>query len=131
MKEKFQRFMMGRYGMDELSKVYMVATMVSLVLSMITRFNAFYVLGLLLLVYSYYRMFSKNIQKMYNQNQKYLQFKYKLVGKWNNLKKRFVQRKEYHFYKCPQCKQKVRVPRGKGKISITCPKCRHEFIKKS
>lgn len=131
MKEKLQRFMIGRYGMDELSKIYMGATLVLFVLSMITRLNAFYVLGLLLIIYSYYRMFSRNIQKMYNQNQKYLQLKAKGIGKWNNFKKRWAQRKEYHFYKCPQCKQRVRVPRGKGKISITCPKCRHEFIKKS
>lgn len=131
MKEKFQRFMIGRYGMDELSKVYMVVTVILLVLSMITRLNVFYVFGLLLLIYSYYRMFSRNIQKMYQQNQKYLQIKNKLFGKWNNFRKHFAQRKEYHFYKCPQCKQKIRVPKGKGKISITCPKCRHEFIKKS
>ena len=52
-------------------------------------------------------------------------------GKENNLKKRWAQRSTYRFFKCPQCKQTVRVPKGRGKICITCPKCKTEFIKKS
>ncbi len=53
------------------------------------------------------------------------------VVKKNNLKKRWAQRSTYRFFKCPQCKQTVRVPKGRGKICITCPKCKTEFIKKS
>ena len=131
MREKFRRFMNGRYGVDQLSRLYLVLTLVLLVLSMFTRIPLFYGLAIVLLVYMYYRMFSKNTPKMYAQNQKYLNMRYQLVVKWNNARKHFAQRKEYHFYRCPQCHQKVRVPRGKGKIGITCPKCRHEFIKKS
>ena len=57
--------------------------------------------------------------------------KYRAVVKKNNMKKRWAQRSTYRFYKCPQCKQTVRVPKGRGKICITCPKCKTEFIKKS
>ena len=57
--------------------------------------------------------------------------KYRAVVKKNNLKKRWAQRSTYRFFKCPQCKQTVRVPKGRGKICITCPKCKTEFIKKS
>ena len=91
----------------------------------------FYIAGIVLLVYTYYRMFSKNISKMYAQNQKYLNAKYRAVVKKDAWKKQWQQRKIYRFYRCPGCKQKVRVPKGKGKICITCPKCRMEFIKKS
>ena len=91
----------------------------------------FYIVGIVLLVYTYYRMFSKNISKMYAQNQKYLNAKYRAVVKKDAWKKQWQQRKIYRFYRCPGCKQKVRVPKGKGKICITCPKCRMEFIKKS
>lgn len=131
MKEKFQRFMAGRYGADQLTKVYLVITMICLVLSMFTRFMPLYWVALLLLVYTYYRMFSKNVSKMYAQNQKFLNRRYRLVAKWDAFKKRFAQRKEYRFFKCPTCKQRVRVPKGKGKICITCPRCHRDFIKKS
>ncbi|MEE1248158.1 MAG: hypothetical protein UHU19_02825 [Lachnospiraceae bacterium] len=131
MREKFRRFMTGRYGVDQLSRLYLVLTLVLLVLSMLTKVPIFYGLAIILLIYMYYRMFSKNTTKMYAQNQKYLNMRYQIVVKWNNAKKHFAQRKEYRFYRCPKCHQKVRVPRGKGKICITCPKCRNEFIKKS
>ena len=131
MREKLRRFMTGRYGVDQLSRLYLVLTLVLLVLSMITKLPIFYGLAIILLIYMYYRMFSKNTTKMYAQNQKYLNMRYQIVVKWNNAKKHFAQRKEYRFYRCPKCHQKVRVPRGKGKICITCPKCRTEFIKKS
>lgn len=131
MREKLRRFMTGRYGVDQLSRLYLVLTLVLLVLSMITKLPIFYGLAIILLIYMYYRMFSKNTTKMYAQNQKYLNMRYQIVVKWNNAKKHFAQRKEYRFYRCPKCHQKVRVPRGKRKICITCPKCRNEFIKKS
>ena len=84
-----------------------------------------------LLIYCYYRMFSKNITKMSAQNQKYLNWRYGLAVKRQKTKTHMEQRKIYHFYKCPQCRQKVRVPKGHGKICITCPKCKMEFVRKS
>ena len=81
--------------------------------------------------YSYFRILSRNVSKRYEENQRYLNAKYRAVVKKNNLKKRWAQRSTYRFFKCPQCKQTVRVPKGRGKICITCPKCKTEFIKKS
>ncbi len=131
MREKFQRFMAGRYGVDELSKFLNIVLLVLLVMSIFIRSGILYLLALGILIYSYFRMFSRNISKRYEENQKFVNFRYRNVVKWNNFKKRFAQRKEYRFYHCPQCKQTVRVPRGRGKICITCPKCRTEFVKKS
>ncbi|MDE7436616.1 MAG: hypothetical protein K2N01_12460 [Lachnospiraceae bacterium] len=131
MRERLQRFMMGRYGADQLSKLYLGVAVVCMVVSLFTRWNVFYLMGLLLLIYVYYRMFSRNIPKMYAQNQKFLNLRYRAVAKWNNKKKERAQRQIYRFYTCPGCKQRVRVPRGKGRIQITCPKCRMEFVKKS
>lgn len=131
MKEKLQRFMAGRYGADQLSRVYLGITLIFLVISMFTRFMPFYWVALVLLIYTYYRMFSKNISKMYAQNQRFLNARYRRVAKWDAFKKRWAQRREYRFFKCPTCKQRVRVPKGKGKICITCPRCHHDFIKKS
>lgn len=131
MKQKFQQFMSGRYGADQLSRLLMVITLVVLVLSMFRPLRFLYIVAMVLLVYTYFRMFSRNVEKRYAENQKYLNWKYRLMVKKDQRKKRWAQRKTYHFYKCPNCKQTVRVPRGKGKICITCPKCRTEFIKKS
>lgn len=131
MRQKFQQFMSGRYGADQLSRLLMVITLVVLVLSMFRPLRFLYIVAMVLLVYTYFRMFSRNVEKRYAENQKYLNWKYLLVVKKDQRKKRWAQRKTYHFYKCPNCKQTVRVPRGKGKICITCPKCRTEFVKKS
>ena len=123
--------MTGRYGADQLSRLYLVLVLVLLVITSFIRIPILEMLPLLLLIYTYYRMFSRNISKMYAQNQKYLNFRYKLLVRWSNAKKHFSERKDYRFFRCPKCRQRVRVPRGKGKICITCPKCRNEFIKKS
>lgn len=131
MKEKFQRFMAGRYGVDELSRVYLVITLILCVVSMLTGWGILYWIGLALLIYTYWRMMSRNVAKRYEENQKYRDFRYRAAVKKNQLKKQWEQRKIYRFFRCPQCKQKVRVPKGRGKICITCPKCRTEFVKKS
>ena len=123
--------MQGRYGADELSKAQNIVALILLVLSVFTRQGIFYWLAIALIIYETWRMFSKNISKRYQENQQYLNYRYKITVKIDRYKKRFQQRKIYRFYKCPQCKQTVRVPKGRGKICITCPKCKTEFIKRS
>ena len=131
MSSKMQQFMVGRYGADELSRFVSVMILVCLALSLFTNWGIFYWLGIFLIGYSYFRMFSKNISKRYAENQKFLNLRYKIVAKWNLFKKHSAESKTHRFFKCPQCKQKVRVPKGRGKICITCPKCKTEFVKKS
>ncbi|MDY5774861.1 MAG: hypothetical protein SPK14_03415 [Lachnospiraceae bacterium] len=131
MRERMQGFMAGRYGTDQLSKVILWISLACLAVSMFTRLNVFYILGLVLLIYTYYRMFSRNVAKRYAENQKYLNWRYGFAVRRNKRKVHWEQRKIYRFYKCPQCRQKVRVPKGKGKVAITCPKCRMEFVRKS
>ena len=89
-----------------------------------------YWLGLILLIYSYFRVLS-NRSKRYAENLKYLTLQNKVVDWANRYILRFKQRKQYRYFRCPQCGQQLRVPRGRGKISITCPKCHNQFIKKS
>lgn len=131
MKDKLRSFMIGRYGTDQLNKFLLIVTMVLIFLSMFTRQSAFWYGSLVLLVYSYYRMFSRNISRRYQENTKYLQMTSKIRGRFQLFKTHQGQRKIYRFYKCPNCKQKVRVPKGRGKISITCPNCKGTFIKRS
>ena len=131
MRERMQGFTAGRYGTDQLSKLILWISLACLAVSMFTRLNVFYILGLVLLIYTYYRMFSRNVAKRYAENQKYLNWRYGFAVRRNKRKVHWEQRKIYRFYKCPQCRQKVRVPKGKGKVAITCPKCRMEFVRKS
>ena len=93
--------------------------------------TALWVLALGCLIYSYFRIFSKNTAKRYTENAKYLSIKYKITGWFRRKKERIQQSKTHRFYRCPQCGITTRIPKGKGKIKITCPKCGNTFIRKS
>ena len=131
MKERMQRFMAGRYGNDQLNQFIFIVAIISMVLEIITRQSLFYTLTLVLLILAYVRVLSRNINKRYEENMKFLQKKDAILNKFRRQKYYAAQRRNFHIYTCPQCKQKIRIPKGKGKISITCPKCRTSFIKKS
>lgn len=127
--------MAGRYGNDKLNQFMMAVFLGCAVLNLFVR-NAYASTVLnswecLLILLVYIRMFSKNISKRYAENQKYLALENRLRRFFGQKRYLMQQRKEYHIYKCPGCKQKIRIPRGKGKISIRCPKCGEEFIKNS
>lgn len=131
MKEKLRRFMMGRYGVDYFSRFTLTASLIFLILSTLTKFSLFQLLFWGFLLYTYYRIFSRNIAKRREENNWYLNKTSKTRNFILRQKNSLAQRKTHHIYKCPNCKQKIRVPRGKGKIEITCPKCRISFIKRS
>ena len=130
-KDKMARFMYGRYGMDQLSRNLSLICLVLLIVTMFVRNNVIYMIALVGIVYTYFRVFSRNISRRAEENEKYLKFHYKVVGKLNKIKFRITDSKTHRIFRCPSCSQKIRVPRGKGKISIKCPKCRIEFIKKT
>jgi hypothetical protein len=131
MRDKIYRFMAGRNGVDQFTQFQSIVVLVLLVLGLITRWGIFSMLALVLMVYMYFRVLSRNTVKRQAENRKYLNFRYDCTVKWNRFKKRTRQRRDYRFYKCPMCRQEVRVPKGHGKIEITCPKCRENFIRKS
>lgn len=131
MREKFARFMMGRNGVDELARFESIFVWVLLLVSIFSRMWIFDLFAMALIVHMYFRILSRDVSKRYEENQKYVNFRYNAVVKWDKKKKRIAQRRNYRFYKCPMCRQEVRVPKGHGKIQITCPKCRETFIKRS
>lgn len=131
MKEKLMRFMYGRYGVDTFNKFLVGSALVSFLLSTFFDSSFFYTLAVLLLTYSYFRMLSKNIYKRASENQNFLNRTSKIRTNFQRFRGTLIQLKTYHIYKCPSCRQRIRIPRGKGKIEITCPKCRSKFIKRS
>ena len=130
MREKFNRFMQGRYGNDKFNQFLMMIALVSLVLSLF-GLSVFYLIALLFMVYAYYRMFSKKFSARAGENQWYLQKEWKIRCFFDKQKRQLKDRKTNHIYKCPNCKQKIRVPKGRGKIEITCRKCGTKFVKNS
>ena len=137
MRDKFNKFMQGRYGVDNLSRFTMGAALVLIILTMFVNIvnrsvgSVLDFLGIAAIVYAYFRIFSRDIQKRYEENQKYLAMTSKFRLRFNKEKNLMKQRKTHHIYSCPGCGQKVRIPRGKGKIEIECPKCHTKFVKRS
>ena len=116
-------FMAGRYGTDRLNMVILCTGLAASILSMLIRVQPanliFWALSYGLMIWAICRSLSRNTYKRYQENRKFLQF-------YN----RFTDR-QHRYFDCPKCRQTVRVPRGKGKISITCPKCHEKFVKKT
>ncbi len=134
MRNWLQRVMAGRYGVDEYSRFLNVVALVSLVLSILFNNGLsvfFWLLAIISLVWTYFRMFSRNTYKRRAENNAYLTIRYSMTRKLSGLKQRMQQKRYYRFYKCPKCGITTRVPKGKGKIRITCPKCGEIFQRKS
>ena len=129
--------MQGRYGVDDLSRFTMGVALVLIILAMFANIfsrtvgSTLDILGVAAIVYAYIRIFSRNIQQRYAENQKFLQMTSKFRFRFNKEKDLMKQRKTHHIYSCPGCGQKIRIPRGKGqKVEIECPKCHEKFIKR-
>ena len=134
MRNWLQKVMAGRYGVDEFNRCLNTTALITLVLSVL--FNGalsmiFWLMAIMALVYSYFRMFSRNTYRRRAENSAYLTLRYQLTCKFSGLKQRKEQKKYYRFFKCPKCGITTRVPKGKGKIRITCPKCGESFVRKS
>ena len=116
-------FMAGRYGTDRLNMVILCTGLAASILSMLVRVQPmnliFWALSYGLMIWAIFRSLSRNTYKRYQENRKFLQFYDRISDR------------QHRYFDCPKCRQTVRVPRGKGKISITCPKCREKFVKKT
>ena len=130
MRDRIRRFMMGRYGNDQLNQFLVVIAVLMLLLNLILHISVFYFIALALILLMYFRMFSKNLNARNAENMKYLDMKDAITGFFTRGKSGGGG-SDYHIYRCPDCGQKIRIPRGKGKIRITCPKCGSQFVKRS
>lgn len=129
MREKIQQFMIGRYGHDQLNKVMLTAALILFIVSLFIRVSIPYYLAIALLIYCIFRMMSRNTTKRLQENVAFSRFLLKITSFFSGRKKRFEERNTHRYYKCPTCRQQLRVPKGKGKISINCPKCHNTFTK--
>lgn len=134
MRERLARFMAGRNGNDQFNNFLLVVDLLLLLLASIFKDSIgglIYPLVLLLLVYIYFRMFSRNVYKRREENGKYMRVRYNFSAALRLRKERWVQRREYKFFTCPSCRTNLRVPRGRGKVKIVCRKCGTSFFGKT
>ena len=131
MRDKIYRFMQGRYGTDDFYKFLFWVALIGIVINWFFKSQLLSFAVTLILVYAMYRVLSKNHSARYAENQRYLQVTAKIRYWFDQQKKLMEERKYHHIYTCPKCRQKIRIPKGKGKIRIRCPKCHHEFQKRS
>ena len=131
MKAWLQRFMYGRYGQDDLGRFLMIAALLVYIASLWTRWAVVTFLAVLLLALCIFRMLSRDAGKRGAENRAFLRIYERCGGFFSETKNRFRQRKTHRFYSCPACKQPLRVPKGKGHITIHCPKCKTSFDKRT
>ncbi|MHC1771123.1 MAG: hypothetical protein AB9907_05175 [Flexilinea sp.] len=131
MRNKFYQFMQGRYGNDQLNNGLLILGSLLVVISAITRWEVLLFIGYISLGLSIFRSFSKDFGRRSRENYTFLRYWNQIVSFYFKKKRQILEWKNYKFYHCPQCQQMIRVPRGKGKICITCPKCRVEFTKRT
>lgn len=130
-KNALYRFMAGRYGNDALNNFIIICALIVLILNTFWWKNGIvYIVLWALLLLNIYRSYSRNIYKRRMENSKFLDL-VKPITKRFTLAKKQKQDKDHRYFICPSCSQSVRVPKGKGKIVITCPKCSHKFERKS
>ncbi len=131
MRDKIRTFMIGRYGNDGLNRFLCGVALALMLLASLLRSRLLELLALGLLGWAWYRMLSRSAGKRSQENAVYYALKQQVVSGWSLKRREWAQRGAYRFYRCPKCGQKLRVPKGRGRISISCPKCHTEFIKKS
>ncbi|MBO4830879.1 MAG: hypothetical protein J5569_00215 [Oscillospiraceae bacterium] len=125
------RFMAGRYGPDQLNIALIIAGVICGVIADITRFIPLTIVAYAAIIYALMRLLSRNIEKRRRENDRFLTMWWPVRQKLIARRDRFRDRKSYRFFNCPSCGKTLRVPKNKGRIQITCPKCGERFIKKT
>src|SRR5690554_6205892 len=128
---EFQKFMYGRYGVDQLTVLILVVSLVITVLAGILKLPGLQILYYVGVIVSLYRILSRDLVKRRKENHVFLQ-KTRGITSWSRTQKKMVGEKKTHrHFKCPNCKQRLRVPRGKGNVKITCTRCGEQFSRKT
>jgi predicted RNA-binding Zn-ribbon protein involved in translation (DUF1610 family) len=128
---RFKMFMMGRYGTDQLSVAILILGMILSFIARIFSSSVITFLSYIVFGVCIYRIMSKNAALRQQENYKFLKI-WNPIGRTLQSKLNMLRgSKNYKYFKCPNCKQMIRAPRGKGKIAVTCPKCHTKFIKET
>ena len=125
-----QRFMYGRYGNDQLNLFLMGLYLLLYLICIFVRSELLYLLGFVLLAVTLFRLLSRNIERRRMENMKFMKAAGPVIS-WFHMRRNIRRDKEHVYFKCPSCGQRLRVPRGKGQITVTCRSCGASFQEKS
>lgn len=131
MKDWIRKMMVGRYGVDRFALAIVTVSVLVSLLGQMLEFLLLSALAMILAVWAAYRMLSKNIDQRKKEERIFMAYANNIRSFFTGSIRSLQDSKTHHHYKCPECSQKIRVPKGRGKIAITCPKCHTEFVKKS
>ncbi|MFZ7132337.1 MAG: hypothetical protein ACOWWR_08265 [Eubacteriales bacterium] len=126
-----KNIMAGRYGGDQLSLVLLILSIVLALIGSYASLSVFTVLSYMPLLFSVFRIFSKNTNKRRMENYRFAMLVSPIYSRFMKVKKRIHESKKYKYFKCPSCKKTLRVPKENKKIMVTCPQCQTKFTKKS
>ena len=126
-----RNFMFGRYGPDHLNIAMIIFSFLLSLVHGITRYTPILYISYLILALALFRMLSRNLPRRRAENDKFIRYWWPIKTKLSRSFANFKDRKTFKYFKCPSCANTLRVPRGKGKLQITCPKCGERFIKKT
>ena len=121
---RFSRWMYGRYGNDELGRFLLLAAIVLAVLSYLPYLQVLSLLALAVLAWSNFRCFSKNIPRRRAELDRFLRVKNKWKTALSLRRRMWRERKTHRYVKCKHCRAVLRVPRGRGKVQVGCPRCK-------
>ena len=125
-----QRFMYGRYGNDQLNMVLVLLSLALYLVFAVTSWTFLYAVSFMLMAVALFRYLSRNYDRRRAENGKFLSL-VQPVTRWYRLRRTIRRDKDHCYFKCPNCGQQLRVPRGKGRITVTCRGCGASFQEKS
>lgn len=125
------RFMAGRYGLDQLSFAMVMSALVMTSIGALSRIGFLTLMADAMLIVATIRMLSKDRYRRAHENQVYLEKTQKMRQAFSEWVNRMKNSKKYHYFTCPKCKTRLRVPRGVGNVTITCKNCGEKFDKKA
>lgn len=124
---KLQRYMQGRYGSDELYKFMLIICLIIIIVNMFVNSIILRILELVIFILALYRFLSKKKSRRSKENRRYLEIIDKIKSFFTYQKKKYKDRNTHMYKKCPNCKQKIRLPLKKGKHTVKCPRCKERF----
>ena len=130
-KDTLARFMYGRYGADNLGRVLIWGGIIVLLIGAFTGLRILTIIAYAAYIFAIFRMFSRNVEKRRLENQKYLSITAGLRKSTTQRMNRLRNSKQYKYFKCPNCKSYLKLPRGVGEVTVTCGKCKNQFRKKA
>ena len=130
-KDGLRNFMTGRHGSDQLSLASLILGVVLTLLSSITKIMLFYYLGIVAYFWTLFRLFSRNNEKRNAENAAYLKFARNFKTNVSQFFVRLKNARRFKYFRCPECKARLRLPRKVGEVTVTCGKCHHQFKQKA